>query len=372
MIRERQVSADDMAVQSNLHKLVDLAREKSSERRRELLREVTDLFFDDVPAKGSAELDQYDGVLSKLAEDTAEDARAELAERFADSAHAPHGLIMQLARDVIDVAAPILRKSNALTEDDLVAIAESTGQSHLKLLTTRKSIPEAVADTIVRRGNDDTVVSLVKNSGAKLSRAAFENITERAETNPDFHAPLVARKETPTDLLNDLLTVVEARLRDRILEKFDGVDPDELQQAIDASHTRLEARLSSDKTADEAKRYVNAMKLRRQLDGALLVRLLREGQLMRCAAGLAVMTDTDLGTAKRALESPGIDPLCLLCKAGGIDRTLFVTLSVMRNAGKGDALRDAREYGRIYDELSEREAQRAMRFMAMRKNAEAA
>jgi len=371
MMAERQVLAGGMAVHSNLHKLVDLAREKSSERRRELLREVTDLFFDDIPQQGSSELSQYDGVLSKLAEDTAEDARAELAERFADSPDAPHGLIMQLARDVIDVAAPILRKSNALSEDDLVAIAESTGQSHLKLLTTRKTLSEAVSDTIVRRGDDETVVSLVKNTGAKLSRTAFENITGRAETNPDLRAPLVARQETPTDLLNDLLTVVEARLRDRILQKFDGVDPEELQQAIDASHARLESRLSNDKDADDARRYVNAMKLRRQLDGALLVRLLREGQIMRCAAGLAVMTDTDLGTAKRALEGPGIDPLCLLCKSGGIDRTLFVTLCVMRNAGKGDALRDAREYGRIYDDLSEREAQRAMRFMSMRKNAAA-
>lgn len=361
-----------MAVQSNLHKLIDLAKEKSSERRRELLREVTDLFFDDVPRQGSSELAQYDGVLSRLAEDTAEDARVELAARFADAPQAPHGLVMQLARDVIEVAAPILKRSRALTEADLLTIAESTSQSHLKVLTTRPTVPEAVADTIVRRGDDDTVVSLVRNTGAQISRAAFENITERAETNPDFHAPLVDRKEMPTDLLNDMLTVVESRLRDQILQKFDGVDPDELQQAIDASHARLESRLSNDKDADEAKRFVNAMKLRRQLDGALLVRLLREGQMMRCAAGLSIMTDTDLGTAKRALESPSIDPLCLLCKAGGLDRTLFVTLSVMRNAGKGDALRDAREYGRLFDELSEREAQRAMRFMTMRKNASAA
>jgi uncharacterized protein (DUF2336 family) len=361
-----------MAVQSNLHKLVDLAKEKSSDRRRELLREVTDLFFDDIPEQGSRKFAEYDGVLSRLAEDTAQDAREELAQRFCDADEAPHGLVMQLARDVIEVAAPILQKSRALNDNDLLAIAEQSSGSHLKALTQRESVPEAVSDTIVRRGDDATVASLVKNAGAKISRQAFENITERAETNPDLHAPLVERKEMPVDLLNDMLTVVETRLRDRILQKFDGIDPEELQKAIDASHARLEARLTNDKDADEAKRYVNAMKLRRQLDGALVVKLLREGQIMRCAAGLAILTDTDLGTAKRALESPSIDPLCLLCRAGGQDRTLFVTLAVLRNAGKGDALRDAREYGRVFDDLSEREAQRAMRFMMMRKNAAAA
>lgn len=361
-----------MAVETNLTKLVDLAKEKSSERRRELLREVTDHFFDAPPEKSSPAFAQYDGVLSRLAADTAQDAREELAQRFADAPEAPHGLVMQLARDVIEVAAPILQKSHTLTEDDLLAIAEESSGSHLKAISQRASVPEAVSDTLVRRGDDNVVASLVKNRGAKISRQAFETITERAETNPDLHAPLIDRKEMPADLLNDMMTVVESRLRDRILQRFDGIDPEELQKAIDASHARLEARLSDDKDVDEARRYVNAMKLRRQLDGALLVRLLREGQMVRCAAGLSVMAEVDLTTAKRALESPSIDPLCLVCRAGGLDRTLFVTLAVLRNAGKGDALRDAKEYGRIFDELTEREAQRAMRFMLMRKNAEAA
>lgn len=361
-----------MTVETNLHKLVELAKEKSSDRRRQLLREVTDHFFDETPSPSTAAHSQYDAVLSRLAADTAQDAREELAARFADSAEAPHGLVMQLARDVIEVAAPILQKSHVLTEDDLLAIAEESSGSHLKAITQRETVPESVSDTIVRRGDDDVVVSLVQNGGAKISRQAFENITERAEQNPDLHAPLVNRREMPTDLLNDMMAVVESRLRDRILERFDGIDPDELQKAIEASHARLEARLSGDKDVDDARRYINGMKLRRQLDGALLVKLLREGHMLRCAAGLSVLADVDLVTAKQALESPSIDPLCLVCRAGGLERSLFVTLAVLRNAGKGDALRDAREYGRIFDELSEREAQRAMRFMLLRKKAEAA
>ncbi|WP_421792276.1 DUF2336 domain-containing protein [Hyphobacterium sp.] len=361
-----------MSVQSNLHKLVDLAKEKSSDRRRELLREVTDHFFDDIPSAGSATHSQYDNVLSRLAEETAQDAREELAERFAGTDAAPHGLVMQLARDVIEVAAPILKSSNTLSEDDLLSLAEEKGQSHLRVITQRENVPESVSETIIRRGTDETVASLVKNAGARLSRKAFETITERAETSTALHEPLVNRKEMPADLLNDMMAVVETRLRHRILDRFDGIDPEELQKAMEASHARLEARLGNDKDADEAKRYINAMKLRRQLDSALVIKLMREKQTMRCAAGLAVLAETDLGTAKRALESPSIDPLCLICKAGGLDRSLFVTLSVLRNAGKGDALRDAREYGRIFDELSEREAQRALRFMLLRKKAEAA
>jgi len=94
-----------MSASSRLHKLAELAREKSSERRRLLLREVTDLFFEAPPAPASRTQAEFDSVLQTLAAQTATSARAELAERFADSAVAPRGLLLQLALDAIEVAA---------------------------------------------------------------------------------------------------------------------------------------------------------------------------------------------------------------------------------------------------------------------------
>ena len=73
-----------MAVASKLHNLVDLAKEKSSERRRDLMREVTDLFFESEPESGTREHAEFDTVLSRLAAQTAQEqagqAGAPLAE----------------------------------------------------------------------------------------------------------------------------------------------------------------------------------------------------------------------------------------------------------------------------------------------------
>jgi uncharacterized protein (DUF2336 family) len=121
-----------MAIVSKLQNLVVLAKEKSSERRRALLREVTDLFFDDAPESDSQVSQTFDDVLMKLAEQTAQEARTELAKRFADAPLAPRGLILKLAQDAIEVAAPILAKSNVLTEADLIGLAESAEQGHLR------------------------------------------------------------------------------------------------------------------------------------------------------------------------------------------------------------------------------------------------
>lgn len=358
-----------MAVESRLHQLVDLAKEKSSDRRRELLRSIADMFFENTPEHGSAEHIEFDDVLSRLALQTAVEARQELSRRFADAPLAPRGLILQLARDAIEVAAPILQKSAILTERDLTALAEESSQDHLKALTRRETLPETVSETIVRRGDDATVAALVRNEGARLSRQAFEAVTERAESSATLQAPLVERRNTPTDLLQDLMSVVESNLRERIMERFEAIDPDVLEDALAASHRRLEARMKADSEMEQARNFINAKKLRRQLDGALLAQLLREKKMAHFSAGLAELAGVDIASAKRAIEHPSIDPLCLICKAGGFERSLFVTLAVLRNSGNGDALRDAREYGRIYDALSDRDAQRALRFMMLRKNA---
>src|ERR1700751_3763184 len=99
---------------SRLTDLIDLAKETSSEKRRELLREVTDLFFTR-HAPSDPELRQFDSVLTQLATDMEEAVRAELSGRFAGAEYAPRRLVFTLANDeAIAVAEPVLSRSNSL------------------------------------------------------------------------------------------------------------------------------------------------------------------------------------------------------------------------------------------------------------------
>src|ERR1700761_3424395 len=136
---------------SKLLHLIELAEEPSSERRRELLREVTNLFFTGDGAQPTATLGLFDDVLSQLAEDMEQEVRAELAERMADASAPPMGLIRTLASDSAFVATPVLRRSSALTEADLLNVAATQGQNHLRAISGRAFVPEAVSEAIVKR-----------------------------------------------------------------------------------------------------------------------------------------------------------------------------------------------------------------------------
>src|SRR5579863_9505482 len=148
---------------SKLQDLIALAREPSSDKRRELLREVTDLFFVN-PDHAGGELALFDDVLCQLAGEMEAAVRAELASRIAPASSAPLRLVRGLAADAaIEVARPILEVSSALSDEDLMFVAESHGQEHLQAISRRQSVSEAVTEAIVERADDETLGVLLRN-----------------------------------------------------------------------------------------------------------------------------------------------------------------------------------------------------------------
>ena len=92
---------------SRFAKLVDLARTSDSAQRRELLREVTDLFFESSNTLNTRESHLFDDVLQLVAADMQEGVLAELSNTFADAPNAPVGLMRDLANHSYEVAGPV-------------------------------------------------------------------------------------------------------------------------------------------------------------------------------------------------------------------------------------------------------------------------
>ncbi|MDO9076820.1 MAG: DUF2336 domain-containing protein, partial [Brevundimonas sp.] len=151
---------------SRLPDLIAMAEEGSSEKRRALLRELTDHFFGS-SARTATEDTLYGSVLSSLAADMETAVRAELSARFASAPNAPHALIRRLANDEAAVARAVLTTSPVLTDEDLLGVVRRHGQDHLRAVSARPSVSEAVSDVIVERGDDETLGSLLRNDGAQ-------------------------------------------------------------------------------------------------------------------------------------------------------------------------------------------------------------
>ena len=343
---------------TKLAQLISLAEEPSSAKRRELLREVTDLFFATSEHQSARELELFDDVMLDLSREMEAEVRAALSERIADAAHAPAGLVRSLANDEIAVAAPVLSRSSVLTDTDLLEVVNKRGQDYLRAVSRRVDLSETVSDVIVERGDDTTLGVLLQNETAVLSRRSAETVVDRASVNPDLHAAV----------LNEMYFVVEAKLRETITARNASISPTELTAALESSRKRIATRdgaLPPDLA--EAERYVSALVSKKQINPSVLVSFLRFGERTRFLVALAQLADIDFNTARIIVDRKEVDALAVVCRAANFDRALFLTFTLLI-LDDDMAMGRAQEYGALYNQLTIETAQRTLRFWRIRRD----
>ena len=364
------VKGQRMTTDSQFGKLLDLARERDSDRRRELLRQVTDLFFETRGARSQSANSMFGDILQTVAADMQDSVLVELSERFADAPDAPIGLMKDLANHSFEVAAPVLRHSTVLSDADLLEVVRHQSQMHIGAIAQRPTVSEALSAEIVRVGDDNAVDALIRNDGAALSRGSMEPAVERARRNAMLHEGVVRRRDMPLDLLNEMYFVVEQRLRAQILDRNASVDPAELDAALARARNRMQRAVThSNEDMRKAHAFILVRKGAGELNGRLLVALLREHETAKFLHGLAELTNVDVETAAQIVERKDMDALAMICRAADIERMLFVTLCVLLADDDAGVMR-GEQFGELYEAVPLEAAQRAMRFFKLRKAAE--
>jgi uncharacterized protein (DUF2336 family) len=131
--------------QSVLDELVSPLATASTRHRLRIVDRITDLFAAGSRNYSHEQIALFDDVLRRLCTDIEVKARAKLAERLAGMHSAPPKLVPSFAfDDAIEVAAPVLVRSQQLTDDDLIENATTKSQDHLFAIAQRLKLSETV------------------------------------------------------------------------------------------------------------------------------------------------------------------------------------------------------------------------------------
>ncbi len=354
------------SAKGNFALLLDLAKETSSEKRRELLRQVTDVFLEDDTARTPAEGALFDEIFEAVAADMETQVRAELARKIATSTAPLARTARRLALDEIDVARPVIEKSTALTQRDILDVIQQKGQEHMMAVTRRTDICEEVSSALVQRGEDRVVAALLENPRARIGRETFEIVADRAADNPVLHAPFVRNQQVPLDLLNNVYLKVEHSLRREIMRKFHGVSPSELEAALAASRNHLSTAYGAlPGDYETALDHVALLERRNELKPPVLVQLLRDNRRTAFMIAFSRLTDIEFDIARKLVDTGDLDALAMLCKGANFDRGLFVTICILVS-GDSQGLSKAEAFGQLYEQVPAAAAQRALRFWKVR------
>jgi uncharacterized protein (DUF2336 family) len=172
----------------NLDGLIGLARQDGVDVRPTLVRVLTDLYVQKRTHTADEE-HRYSELALWLLAGVDVDTRAAVAKKLATYPHAPRLVVRRLARDVIEVADPILASSLSLTSDDLLAIIRDFGPRHAAAIGARHS--SAAPASGAAKDAPVTVSSPI------ASKDAAAGDGPRAAESSERQAAPAARSEAP-------------------------------------------------------------------------------------------------------------------------------------------------------------------------------
>ncbi|HHY48542.1 MAG TPA: DUF2336 domain-containing protein, partial [Alphaproteobacteria bacterium] len=258
--------------------------------RDQLFRNMAQLFSYVSDRCDDEQVAQYDEVLCQLAELVEVEARTHVAQLLAKLERAPGNVVVKLANDTYDVAAPLLEFSNVLSDDDLIDIITNRTEAHRVAIAGRKSVPQRVGDAIVEHGGSSSVTRLVRNANAELGQAALERLVQRAATDETLAADLRGRTDIDWSQLRGEIQSAGDKVLETIGELSHKVDPVTLGKVSAVVYNRMRNRAGfSSQEWKVAYNQVKALSDRRQLDERALLRFARFGYGHHTAAALTVM-----------------------------------------------------------------------------------
>jgi uncharacterized protein (DUF2336 family) len=316
-----------------IHELDSSISHSSDQRRSAMLRHLTDLFLVGSDQYSQEEIDLIDDVFVRLVTTIEESSRALLAIRLGPVASAPPKILRLLAcDDVIEVASPVLSQAEGLDTETLVECARTKNQEHLLAISRRKTLPEALTDVLVERGDQQVVLSTAKNAGAKFSSAGFNVLIKRSRGDDQLTACVGARPDLPPQLFEQLLEAASETVRAKLVAERKHAKSD-IDLVIGDVSSRIQTEAATQPLSYAAAQVlIESMQQAGLLNAAKLEEFARAGRFEEMVAALSRMSNVSTAVIERNMRDTHAESLLVLAKAVGL--SWETTRSIMMLAAK--------------------------------------
>jgi uncharacterized protein (DUF2336 family) len=159
-----------------------------------------------------------EAALTLVLDDPSRVVRRTLACAFAEVRSVPRHLILALAADQPDVAAPVLARSPILQEADLVDLANTVEPRALVALALRPELTTRIAAAIADRKDREATLALSGNTGATLDDATSLAIASRFGKDAAIREALLRRADVPAAARHQLMVALSEHLNQFLTE----------------------------------------------------------------------------------------------------------------------------------------------------------
>jgi uncharacterized protein (DUF2336 family) len=311
-------------------------------------------------------------LLVEILRDAEFDERARVARRISTLAEIPNCLVRLILRDDLDIAAPLLADSAALSDADILDCIHNATGAHRRMIAQRRWVSEVVSEALVDLGETLVIEALLRNEQAKMSPVAIETVVAMTQHQSQLVPMLLRRAELRPNHAYVLFWWADADARRTILQRF-AVSREVLQEAAGDVFPMAAAEGWQDELARKALQFIERRQRNRSaiekspfnsLEEAIVVA--EDGLTREVAEEIAYLAGIKPMTGAKIMTDIGGEPLAVLCKATGLPRASLRSLwKALRRPETTEAGEIAPALARvinIYDMVAVDRAQTVLRY----------
>ncbi|MCW5750725.1 MAG: DUF2336 domain-containing protein [Alphaproteobacteria bacterium] len=291
-----------------------LIQDPSPEVRAETAAKVAETFV--AQELSRAERALAEAIFRTMLRDAEVMVRKALAESLKVDPSLPRDVALALARDVAEVAEPILEFSRALSDEDLIEILRAQSPAHQLAVARREAVTPLVAGAVAELGAEEAVAALMNNRNAAIPEKAFQVALDRFGGSERVKRPMAMRASLPITVAERLVTMVSEGLREHLVANHE-LSPDIATDIVLQSRERATVGLSAQADRPTLARLVDEMKRNGRLTHSIIVRALCTGDLDFFETAMAAHVGIPVENAWALIHDRGglgLDAICRRCE----------------------------------------------------------
>ena len=130
------------------------------------------------------EIAQLEDLTLPLFDDVSVESRRYVAAALSECEYAPAALVRRLAEEPVEIGAPLLTRSKALSDIDLIALIGRHGLPHARAIARRKELNPTIADLIRALERPTLVKTRPPDTVTRLTPAKPESAAKAEDRHP--------------------------------------------------------------------------------------------------------------------------------------------------------------------------------------------
>ena len=254
------------------------------------------------------DLGAAEGAMLMLLDDPSPLVRRSLADALAASPDAPPAIVLALAADQPQIAAPVYALSPLFVDADLVDAVATGGAAIQAAISSRAALPCSVGAAIAEVGTAESCLILVENFDADIAPFSIDRSVERFGHLAAVRESLLARDDIPAATRQTLVIKLSKTLAGFVAGRA-WLDTDHAQRVAREACEKATVTIAADAPQTELGPLIRHLSASGQLTAGLILRALLSGNIVLFEEALSELADMPVTRVSGLIHDRGASGL---------------------------------------------------------------